>query len=119
MLETTTLIPPARDQLIEAIRAKWALLREEKYVGDYPVKVLRSADTNGDVTKIVEILWYSGQANFEVEASERYRALFEARWPSGANSLNRSEAVASATGSERHDPGRFNPAPAASRVLTT
>src|SRR5262245_20900633 len=75
-METYHPDPARADMLIEAIRAKWALLREEKYAGDYPVEVLRSADTNGDATKIVEIFrWYSGQAKLEVQASERYQAL--------------------------------------------
>src|SRR3712207_8054111 len=52
--------------LFRSIRARWAVLREERFAGDYPVEILRSADANGDgvtneAIRIVEIFrWHSG-----------------------------------------------------------
>jgi hypothetical protein len=61
-METYQTDPPRADELINAVRTKWALLREQRYAGDYPVEVLRSADGNGAI-KIIEIFkWNSGQA---------------------------------------------------------
>jgi hypothetical protein len=47
------------DALVNAIRAKWALMREKGYAGDYPVEILRNG---GKKIKVVEIFkWRSQQ----------------------------------------------------------
>lgn len=80
-METYSSEPAKADLLIDAIRAKWAVLREERFAGDYPVEILRSADANGDGVnqiKIVEIFrWHSSQAKVEVQHNSRYQALRE------------------------------------------
>ena len=71
-METYHTDPPRADDLINAVRAKWAVLREQRFAGDYPVELLRSADGNGAI-KIVEIFkWNSGQAKADVLRSRDY-----------------------------------------------
>ena len=74
-METYQTDPPRADQLISAVRAKWALLREQRYAGDYPVELLRSAEGNGTI-KIVEIFkWNSGQAKVDALHSPDYERM--------------------------------------------
>lgn len=57
------------DDLVAALRAKWALLREKDLAGDYPVDVLVSRD-NG-ATKVVELFkWRSPHHKAEAEVDE-------------------------------------------------
>ena len=74
-METYQTDPPRADELINAVRTKWALLREQRYAGDYPVEVLRSADGNGAI-KIIEIFkWNSGQAKADAIRSREYEKM--------------------------------------------
>jgi hypothetical protein len=71
-METYHTDPPRADQLINAVRAKWALLREQRFAGDYPVELLRSADGNGGI-KIVEVFrWNSSQAKRDAAGNQQY-----------------------------------------------
>ena len=64
------------DALVSEVRSKWALLREKGLAGDYPVEVLRSAPSNGDSIKIVEIFkWNSRQAQIEVQNNPQYQQI--------------------------------------------
>src|SRR5688572_22887019 len=75
-METYQIDSAHADALVEQVRAKWALLREKGYAGDYPVEVLRSGGSNGGLIKVVEIFkWHSRQAQIEVKNSPEYRAV--------------------------------------------
>ncbi|MBV9020607.1 MAG: hypothetical protein JOZ71_07815 [Ktedonobacteraceae bacterium] len=65
------------DALINDVRAKWALLREKGYAGDYPVEILRSGGSNGASSiKVVEIFkWRSQQAKVDAQGSKEYQDL--------------------------------------------
>ncbi|MGA7733285.1 MAG: hypothetical protein WCD37_18645 [Chloroflexia bacterium] len=57
-METYETEPQRVDALINELRAKWALLREKGYAGDYPVEILRSG--NGSY-KVIEIYKWKSQ----------------------------------------------------------
>ena len=64
------------DTLVGRVRAKWALLRDQGFAGDYPVEVLRSADSAGGQVKVVEVFrWLSKQSKVDVQRNGDYRAL--------------------------------------------
>ncbi len=65
------------DALVSKVRAKWALLRDKGYAGDYPVEVLRSsAHSDLGKVKIVEIFkWQSKQSQVDVQANTDYQEL--------------------------------------------
>lgn len=74
-METYHTDPARADLLVNAVRAKWATLREQRYAGDYPVELLRSAEGNGTI-KIVEIFkWNSGQAKVDAQRSSTYEQM--------------------------------------------
>jgi hypothetical protein len=92
--------PIRADELIANVRAKWALLRDKGYAGDYPVEVLRSGgdpsrsthdtSTNGSPkVKVVELFrWRSVQDRIAADADLEYRAVQErigslTAWPAG------------------------------------
>lgn len=62
------------DELVSTVRAKWSLLREKGFAGDYPIEVLRSGrngngDGNGTV-KVVEVFrWRSAQDRINAESN--------------------------------------------------
>ncbi|GGM83653.1 hypothetical protein GCM10012275_62810 [Longimycelium tulufanense] len=65
------------DTLVDRLRAKWALLREKGYAGDYPVEILRSAPGNG-ATEVVEVFkWASSQARMTAGADSAIRDIQE------------------------------------------
>src|SRR5215203_7370839 len=47
-METYESDPIRADELIAAVREKWAVLREGGHAGDYPVEILRSGPSNGN-----------------------------------------------------------------------
>src|SRR5579859_1618169 len=65
------------EELIGRVRAKWALLRELGYAGDYPVDILRSARENGssNVTVTELFRWKTRQASLEAKASPAYQSV--------------------------------------------
>jgi hypothetical protein len=64
------------DALVGQVRAKWALLREKGFAGDYPVEVLRSGGSNGGPIKVVEIFkWRSRQSQVDVENNPEYKEI--------------------------------------------
>ncbi|HWS52907.1 MAG TPA: hypothetical protein VN228_02165 [Pyrinomonadaceae bacterium] len=64
------------DALVNQVRSKWALLREQGLAGDYPVEVLRSGGSNGGPIKVVEIFkWRARQSQIDAQNSPEYRAL--------------------------------------------
>lgn len=68
--------PGRADALVGQVRAKWALLRDQGFAGDYPVEVLRSAGADASKVKIVEIFkWQSKQAQVDVLNSQEYQDL--------------------------------------------
>jgi hypothetical protein len=74
----THVVPSGKvDELITRVRAKWALLREQGYAGDYPVEIMRSAPTgNGDAVKVVEVFrWRSAQDRANAQHNEQYQAV--------------------------------------------
>src|SRR5260370_3248394 len=73
-METYNTDPARADALVGQVRAKWALLRDTGYAGDYRVEVLRSGRTDEGRVKIVEIFrWKSGQAEIDGKNSPEYR----------------------------------------------
>jgi hypothetical protein len=61
-------------ELIDAIRHKWAFLREHAYAGATPIEILRTG--GGKETRVVEIFrWNSQQARKDAERNERYLAI--------------------------------------------
>lgn len=71
---------PQADALIAKLRAKWALLRDKGYAGDYPVEILRRSP-NGDAgnghpprARIVELFrWKSAQERVNAQRDSDYR----------------------------------------------
>jgi hypothetical protein len=64
------------DALVGQVRAKWSLLRDRGYAGDYPVEVLRSAHSDTGKVKVVEIFkWQSKQSQVDVKKSVEYQEL--------------------------------------------
>jgi len=62
------------DDLVAAVREKWALLRENELAGDYPVDILVSTD-NGE-TKVVELFrWKSLHHRAEAEVNSSCRTV--------------------------------------------
>lgn len=73
-METYEADPSATDELVNAVRAKWALLREKGYAGDYPVEVLRGSRNGGPSVKVVEVFrWKSAQDRVNAQTSADYR----------------------------------------------
>jgi hypothetical protein len=72
-LETYETDPDKAEELITALRAKWALMREKGYAGDYPVELLR----NGlDKPRIVELFrWTSRQLREQAQEDPELGAL--------------------------------------------
>lgn len=62
------------EEVVAALREKWALLRERNLAGDYPVDILVSADGDEDRVKIVELFrWRSLHHRAEAELDDRCR----------------------------------------------
>jgi len=72
-LETYETDVDKAEELITAIREKWALMREKGYAGDYPVEILR----NGlDKPRVVELFrWTSRQLRDEAREDPEVSAL--------------------------------------------
>jgi|tagenome__1003787_1003787.scaffolds.fasta_scaffold20936585_2 hypothetical protein len=61
-------------ELIDAVREKWAYLRERGYAGAAPIEILRTG--GGKETRVVEIFrWSSQQARKAAEADGGYRVI--------------------------------------------
>src|SRR5438093_9430838 len=61
---------PRADELVDAVRSKWAFLREKGYAGDYPVEILRSGGTN---VKVLEIFrWRTAQDRARAQQDRDY-----------------------------------------------
>ncbi|HEU5110092.1 MAG TPA: hypothetical protein VFT95_16240, partial [Micromonosporaceae bacterium] len=75
-METYEAGPAAVDELVSQVRAKWSLLREHGYAGDYPIEVLRGARNGTDTVKVVEVFrWRSVQDKINAQADPDYIAL--------------------------------------------
>jgi len=73
-METYFTDPSRAEALVDQVRAKWAILRENGLADGYPVEVLRSNGSNGDAIKVVEIFkWSSRQAEMEAQSHPGYR----------------------------------------------
>jgi hypothetical protein len=61
--------PGDADEMVDLVRAKWALLREKRLAGDYPVDVLR--DEGGDTVKVMEFFrWRTLHDRAEAEVDQ-------------------------------------------------
>lgn len=61
------------EALVSKVRAKWALLREGGFAGDYPVEVLRAASPKAGKVKVVELFrWRTSQSKHDVQNSKEY-----------------------------------------------
>jgi len=77
-METYNTDPARADALVSQVRAKWALLRDKGYAGDYPVEVLRSGRTEEGQVKVVEIFrWKSRQAEVDGKNSPEYHRVVD------------------------------------------
>jgi hypothetical protein len=75
-METYEAEPGLVDKLVEEVRAKWSLLREHGYAGDYPIEVLRGARNGTDTVKVVEVFrWRSVQDRVNAQRNPDYLAL--------------------------------------------
>ena len=75
-METYQTDPARADALVGQVRAKWALLRDKGYAGDYPVEVLRSGRTDDGRVKVVEVFrWKSRQAEVDGTNSPEYHQM--------------------------------------------
>jgi hypothetical protein len=78
-LETYETDPAQADELVSNVRAKWAMLREKGYAGDYPVEVLRSGRGNGNgsaTVRVVEVFrWRSAQDRIDAQSNQDYQRL--------------------------------------------
>jgi hypothetical protein len=75
-METYYADPARADDLVGQVRAKWALLRDKGYAGDYPVEVLRSGRADDGRVKVVEVFrWKSRQAEVDGTNSPEYRQM--------------------------------------------
>jgi len=58
------------DELVNAVRSKWAFLREKGYAGDYPIEILRSGGMN---VKVLEVFrWRSVQDQRRAQQDHDY-----------------------------------------------
>lgn len=72
-METYEADPGNVDALVNAIRKRWATLREKGYAGDYPVEILRN---QGARAKVVEVFkWRSRQDQLDAESDVDIRAI--------------------------------------------
>jgi len=86
-LETYETEPSQVDKLVDGIRAKWSLLREHGYAGDYPIEVLRGSRNGSELIKVVEVFrWRSAQDRVTAQTDPDYIALAGA-----ISSLSRTE----------------------------
>lgn len=70
-METYESTPAQADALVNAVRRKWAFLREKGYAGDYPVDVLRNG---GEQAKVIEIFkWRSRQDQIHAQQDQDVR----------------------------------------------
>jgi hypothetical protein len=75
-METYQTDPAHADALVGHVRAKWALLRDKGFAGDYPVEVLRSGRTEDGQVKVVELFrWKSRQAEIDGKNSPEYHQM--------------------------------------------
>ncbi|HEU4322725.1 MAG TPA: hypothetical protein VFS21_06210 [Roseiflexaceae bacterium] len=59
------------DDLVNAVRAKWAFLREKGYAGDYPIEILRSGGAN---VKVLEVFrWRSVHEQRRAQHDREYQ----------------------------------------------
>lgn len=74
-METYETTPGHADDLVSQVRAKWALLREKGFAGDYPIEVLRGPRSNGGSTvKVVELFrWRSAQDRVGAQTNPEYQ----------------------------------------------
>lgn len=64
----------ATDEVVAALREKWAVLREKDLAGDYPVEILTTRSDG--VVKVVELFkWRSGHHRAEADGDERIRSI--------------------------------------------
>ncbi|HEV7990882.1 MAG TPA: hypothetical protein VGP25_03610 [Gemmatimonadaceae bacterium] len=62
------------EDLVGRVRAKWAMLREGGFAGDYPVEVLRAASPKEGKVKVVELFrWRTAQSRLDVQTSTEYQ----------------------------------------------
>jgi hypothetical protein len=75
-METYEADPAVADELVANVRAKWSLLREHGYAGDYPIEVLRSGRNGGPTVKVVEVFrWRSAQDRVNAQTDPDYVAV--------------------------------------------
>lgn len=75
-METYEADPSVADELVENVRAKWSMLREHGYAGDYPIEVLRSGRKGSPTVKVVEVFrWRSTQDKITANSDPDYIAL--------------------------------------------
>jgi len=75
-METYETVPAAVDDLVDAVRAKWSVLREHGFAGDYPVEVLRGSRNGSDTVKVVEVFrWRSVQDRISAQTNANYLAM--------------------------------------------
>src|SRR3954454_798172 len=75
-METYEAAPAKVDELVADVRAKWSLLREHGYAGDYPIEVLRGARNGSETVKVVEVFrWRSVQDRVNAQNDPDYVAL--------------------------------------------
>ncbi|HKT03825.1 MAG TPA: hypothetical protein VJT31_30210 [Rugosimonospora sp.] len=75
-LETYEADQAVADELVNSVRAKWSLLREHGYAGDYPIEVLRSGRNGSSAVKVVEVFrWRSAQDRVSAQSDPDYIAL--------------------------------------------
>lgn len=75
-METYEADPASVDELVANVRAKWSLLREHGYAGDYPIEVLRGARNGDENVKVVEVFrWRSVQDRINAQRDPDYVAL--------------------------------------------
>lgn len=62
---------PRADELVNAVRAKWAFMREKGYAGDYPIEILRSGGAN---VKVLEVFrWRTAQDRSRAQQDREYQ----------------------------------------------
>ena len=62
---------PRADELVNAVRAKWAYMREKGYAGDYPIEILRSGGAN---VKVLEVFrWRTAQDRSRAQQDSEYQ----------------------------------------------
>jgi len=78
---------PRADDLVNAVRSKWAFLREKGYAGDSPIEILRSG---GTTVKVLEIFrWRTAQDRARAQQDREYRQVDLRVWDLATNQPTR------------------------------